>query len=119
MYNRCFQELGLQEGASASEIERTYNMRVKKYHDSDYDDDPEYVRIKLNNLKRAYEEALSVTTADGYDAEYEASPRDAVNDRIYEREERDDSDTNITTKVKNRVINSGELIKTFTGTKTK
>ncbi len=55
--NQYFSLLGLQEDAGKDDVKAAYMRRVQKYKASDYDDDPEYVRKKLAELKTAYEQA--------------------------------------------------------------
>lgn len=55
--NRYFSLLGLREDAGKDDVKAAYERRVQKYRASDYDDDPEYVRKKLAELKTAYEQA--------------------------------------------------------------
>lgn len=55
--NKYFSLLGLREDAGKDDVKAAYERRVRKYKSSDYDDDPEYVRKKLAELKEAYEQA--------------------------------------------------------------
>lgn len=55
--NKYFSLLGLREDAGKDDVKAAYERRVRKYKSSDYDDDPEYVRKKLAELKVAYEQA--------------------------------------------------------------
>lgn len=71
--DRNFALLGLREDATKDEVRQAYELRVRKYRSSDYDDDPDYVRKKISELKNAYEAAYSMAgTSRAYD-EYEGN----------------------------------------------
>ncbi|MGN0659993.1 MAG: hypothetical protein ACI4LA_10375 [Emergencia sp.] len=57
--NRSFALLGLREDASKDEVKAAYERRLQKYKSSDYEDDPDYVRRKIAELKEAYADAYS------------------------------------------------------------
>ena len=65
--DRNFALLGLREDATKDEIKEAYESRLQKYHSSDYDDDPEYLRQKLAELKSAYEQAMKAAADGGGD----------------------------------------------------
>jgi len=46
--------LGLQEGASAGDIKKAYELRMERLRSADYADDPEYVAKKMSQAKYAY-----------------------------------------------------------------
>lgn len=55
--NKYFSLLGLREDAGKDDVKAAYERRLQKYKSSDYDDDPEYVKKKLAELRVAYEQA--------------------------------------------------------------
>ena len=56
----AFSLLGLHEDASRSQIDAAYRNRTNKYKAADYDDEPEYAKRKLSQLREAY----SIATGD-------------------------------------------------------
>lgn len=58
--NSNFAKLGLREDATKEQVKQAYELRLRKYKSSDYDDDPDYVRKKIAELKIAYDAAYSV-----------------------------------------------------------
>ncbi|MEY8298823.1 MAG: hypothetical protein ACLRJC_04575 [Emergencia timonensis] len=87
--NSNFAKLGLREDATKEQVKQAYELRLRKYKSSDYDDDPDYVRKKIAELKTAYNAAYSVAgnnrTADHSD-DYE---RKEFKPRRYEPEKYD------------------------------
>ena len=81
--NRNFAILGLSEDATKEQVKQAYDLRVRKYKSSDYDDDPDYVRRKLAELKSAYDAAYS---AAGTDRAYENYDERTYERSDYERE---------------------------------
>ena len=66
--DRNFAILGLREDATKEQVKQAYELRLRKYKSSDYDDDPDYVRRKISELKAAYEAAYSMAgTVSAYD----------------------------------------------------
>lgn len=66
--NRNFAILGLREDATKEQVKQAYELRLRKYKSSDYDDDPDYVRKKTSELKAAYDAAYSMAgNAPAYD----------------------------------------------------
>ena len=55
--NSNFAKLGLREDATKEQVKQAYELRLRKYKSSDYDDDPDYVRKKIAELKTAYNAA--------------------------------------------------------------
>lgn len=52
--NRDYLLLGVRENASKEQIQKAYERRLLKYKSPDYDDDPEYVRRRIDELNAAY-----------------------------------------------------------------
>lgn len=79
--NKYFRLLGLSENSTKDDVTKAYDRWVQKYRASDYADDPDYVRRKLDNLAKAYRIAFdqAETSAahdnsydNGYDGGYES-----------------------------------------------
>lgn len=80
--NRNFAILGLSEDATKEQVKQAYELRAHKYKSSDYDDDPDYVRKKLDELKSAYDAAYS---AAGTSRAYENYDEETYERDDYER----------------------------------
>ncbi len=52
--NRDYLLLGVRKNASREQIKRAYERQLLKYRAPDYEDDPEYVRRKIDELNAAY-----------------------------------------------------------------
>ncbi len=59
MMNRSFRILGVKDDATREEVKAAYELKVSRYKGPDYAEDPEYVEIKLRELKTAFDEAYT------------------------------------------------------------